>query len=252
MTKTPPTIEGGQGWDQSSTCRAVEEMGRSAGKAYGLAEAAARTMAQMLRRQAEQKFGGADASGAATLDGLAQAFACRQLEDLAERLLTAPTWSDWLAPVIVPPPAPGFPDYARALELDLEPASPSIDSYLKARMFSGEDVLIHLRLQKWYQPDLDRILFDSSRMLEREHGTQVIVAVFLMWPSADGPGITGQFVERDARGQPQRTFTYHMKRAWELEPEEAMQGPGTMLLAPPTRGARSIQPGDRKGTALNS
>ena len=52
-----------QGWMQSSTCRAVDEAGRTAGREYGLAESISRTLAWLLSRQARQKFGGADATG---------------------------------------------------------------------------------------------------------------------------------------------------------------------------------------------
>ena len=44
---------------QSSTCRAVDEAGRTAGREYGLAESISRTLAWLLSRQARQKFGGA-------------------------------------------------------------------------------------------------------------------------------------------------------------------------------------------------
>ncbi len=244
MTKSPsPSPDALQGWDQSSTCVAIQKMGRSAGKEYGLAEATARTLAQLLRRQAEQKFGGPDAGGTATLDGLAQAFAGQQLWELADRLLTAATWFDWLAGVSVPPPAADMPAYTKNLNIDLEPASPSIDTYVKASLTGGRDeVLIHLRLQKWLQPDLDRVLFESSSKLERQHGTKVMVLVFLMWPSAEGPSIKGRYEDRDAKGRVRSVFTYHIRRAWEIEPEAAMLGVGTMLLAPLTRGAKKRMP----------
>ena len=57
-----------QDWMQSSTCRAVEETGRTAGREYGLAESISRTLAWLLSRQARQKFGGPDAAGRATLE----------------------------------------------------------------------------------------------------------------------------------------------------------------------------------------
>src|SRR5262249_26577345 len=75
-----------EGWMQSSTCRAVNAEARAEGRAYGLAETMSRTMARLLSRQAKQRFGSADPAGRATLDGLAQAFACGALEELAERL----------------------------------------------------------------------------------------------------------------------------------------------------------------------
>ncbi len=231
-----------QGWMQSSTCRAVTEAGRAAGREYGLAEAMARELAHLLDRQARQLFGHADEAGTATLDGLACAFACQQLEELADRLLTASGWAEWLAGVAVPPPAPGLPDYTKDLEIDFEPSGPSIDTHMVVGRKGGGEAIVHVRLQKWYQPDLDRHLFEESRKLERRHGTMPMVLVFLMWPPAEGPGMTGRFEERGADGKVKRVFTYTIRRAWEMTAEEVTQSPGTMLLAPLTRGARQRMP----------
>ncbi len=231
-----------QGWMQSSTCRAVDEAGKTAGCAYGLAEATAQMLVTLLSRQAKQKFGSADTTGRATLDGLAGAFASDQLLDLAGRLLTAPSWAEWLAGVVVPPLAPDMPAYTKDLEIDLEPSGPSIDTHASAKMHDGRSAIVHLRIQKWYQPDLDRHLFEESRKLERKHGSMPIVAVFLLWPPAEGPGMTGRYEERDAKGNVKRIFTYTIRRAWELTPEEVTQNPGTMLLAPLTRGSRERMP----------
>jgi len=83
-----------EGWMQSSTCRAVEEAGKAAGREYGLTDAMSRALARLLKRQAKQKFGSADVAGYATLDGLAQAFARQQLEELGDRLVTASSWAE--------------------------------------------------------------------------------------------------------------------------------------------------------------
>src|SRR5947209_5524027 len=117
---------------QSSTCRAVEEAGKAAGREYGLAEAKSRELVRLLKRQAKQKFGDAAPAARATLDGLSLAFAVDQLETLADRLVTATSWAEWLADVDVPPPAPGLPEYTKDGEIDLEPSGPSIDTYAKA------------------------------------------------------------------------------------------------------------------------
>jgi hypothetical protein len=230
------------GWMQSSTCRAVDEAGAAAGREYGLAESRSRTLARLLTRQAKQRFGSVDATGRTTLDALAQAFACDRLEELAGNLVAASNWIEWLAGLVVPPPAPGMPRYTRDLEIDFEPSGPSIDTHLKMKMMDGTEAIVHLRMQKWYQPDLDRHLFEESRKLERKFGKMPMVAVFLMWPPAEGPGTTGRVEERDAKGKVKRVFTYTIKRAWEMTPEEVMHGPGTMLLAPLTRGARQRMP----------
>lgn len=226
------------GWNLSSTCRAVEAAGMSEGRAYGLAEAQSRTLARLLKVQAKQRFGDLGPGPRATINGLAQAFACGRLEELAERLVTASTWSEWLADVVVPPPAPGMPDYTKDLEIDFEPSGPSINTYMKVSMVDGSEAVVHLRFQKSYQPDLDRHLFEEAKKLERRYGKEVIVCVFLMWPPAEGPSTTGKYEERDAAGQVKRVFTYTLKRAWDLTPEEVTKQVGTMLLAPLTKGAR--------------
>jgi hypothetical protein len=236
--KTTIPEETHQGWLQSSTCRAVEAAGREAGHAFGLAESMARTLARLLNRQARQKFGSADAAGLEAVNALAQASACEQLLELADRLVKAASWDDWLEGVAKPPPTPGLPEYARNVEIGFERSEPSIDTHARATLQNGEEAIIHLRIQKWYQPDLDRHLFEASRKLERKFGRMPMVVVFLMWPPAEGPGTTGRFEERDAGGKVERVFTYTIKRAWEIEPEEAVRSPGTMLLAPLTRGAR--------------
>jgi hypothetical protein len=226
----------------SSTCRAVDEAGRKEGRTYGLAESISRTLAWLLSRQARQKFGEVDAAGRATLDGLARAFATDRLGELGERLVTASNWTEWVAQVVVPPPAADRPAYTKDLEIDLEPSEPSIDTYLEVQLRDGEPAIVHIRIQKWYQPDLDRHVFDASRKIERTHGKLPIVAVFLMWPPAEGPGMTGRFAERDAAGKVTRDFTYTIHRAWELTAEEVTQGPGMMMLAPLTKGARQRLP----------
>jgi hypothetical protein len=238
-----PSPEGThKGWLQSSTCRDVEEAGKAAGCEYGLTEATAETYARLLNRQARQKFGCADADGRRMLDGLAEGFACARLEELADRLLTGSSWASWLDGVVVPPRAPGLPEYSKNLEMDFERSGPSIDTHMKVGLKSGGDSIVHLRFQKWYQPDLDRHLFEESCKIERKFGKMPMVVVFLMWPPAEGPGTTGRFEERDANNKVKRIFTYNIRKAWEIEPEEATTTIGTMLLAPLTRDSRRRMP----------
>ena len=242
---TAPTtapVKNHEGWLQSATCRAVEEAGQAAGRDHGMTEATAWTFARLLDRQARQKFGAADAAGRATLDGLAAALECAELERLADRLLSASSWANWLEGVAVPPPAPGLPEYTKNLEIDFEKSGPSIDTHMKAKHPGGGELVIHLRLQKWYQPDLDKHLFEESCTIERKTGKMPMVAVFLMWPPAEGPGMTGRYEERDAKGKVKRVFTYAIRKAWEIEPEEIMTGPGTMILAPLTKNSRKRMP----------
>jgi hypothetical protein len=231
-----------EGWMQSSTCRDVDAAGRAAGRDYGLAESTSRALGILLGRQARQKFGGPDEDGRATLDGLARGFATEQLAELGERLVEASSWGEWLAGVVVPPPAPDRPAYTRDLEINLEPSEPSIDSYMQVQLRTGETMVCHIRIQKWYQPDLDRHLFEASRKIERKHGKMPMVGVFLMWPPAEGPGMTGRYQERDANGKVKRVFTYMINRAWEMSPEEVTKSPGTMMMAPLTKDSRQRMP----------
>jgi hypothetical protein len=240
----PANSSGGahEGWMQSSTCRAAEDAGRAAGREYGLAESISRTLAGLLGRQARRKLGGADATGRAALDGLARAFAADRLGELADRLVTSSSWADWLADLVVPPPAEGLPAYTKGLDLDFEPSGPSIDTYFSVGLKGGGTSIVHIRIQKWYQPDLDRLLYEDSRRVERKHGKLPTVGVFLMWPPAEGPGMTGRFEDCDATGKVTHRFEYMIRRAWEMTAEEVTQSPGTMLLAPLTRGARERMP----------
>ena len=227
---------------QSSTCRAADEAGRTAGREYGLAESISRMSAWLLSRQARQRFGGADAAGRTMLDGLDRAFSTDQLGRLADRLVNSSSWNEWLAGVVVPPPAEDRPAYTKDLEIDLESSGPSIDAYLQVELRGEGTRIAHIRIQKWYQPDLDRHRFEESRKMERKHGMMPMVCVFLMWPPAEGPGMTGRFEERDAMGNVTRVFTYTIRRAWELTAEEVTHSSGTMLMAPLTKKARKRMP----------
>jgi hypothetical protein len=143
---------------------------------------------------------------------------------------------------VVPPPAGDIPAYTRNLDIDLEPSGASIDTYMKVGLHVGGTAIVHIRIQKWYQPDLDRHLFEASQKIERRHGKMPIVAVFLMWPPAEGPGMTGRFEEHDATGKVRRIFTYTIRRAWEMTAAEVTRSPGTMMLAPLTKSARERMP----------
>lgn len=233
----PPTQ---RGWQLSSTVRDCEATGREEGEAYARAESRAAILAGILRKQARQHFGCADPAGQEKLTALATGFAGDQLEDLGERLLTAESWSSWLANVEVPV-APPYPDYAKNVDINLDPDQPSIDTLMKVGMMGGGEGVVLLRLQKWHQPDLDKVLFDESLRLERLHKHRPIIAVILMWPASDDPRITGSYTGLDPSGK-QTTVTYSLRRAWELLPEDALRSPGTMMLAPLCKGAKERMP----------
>jgi hypothetical protein len=241
MTPSPPAPPPEpKGWQLSATVRATESSGRTEGEAFGLGESRSLTMSRILRRQAKQRFGHIDGASDAVLDALAHGFAREQLEELGERLLDATSCESWLAGVTAPPPV-GYPDFAKDLEINLEPDQPSIDSLMKVGMVGGGQGVILFRMQKWYQPDLDKILFDESLRIERQHGYRPMIAVVLMWPAADGPGINGTYTGKDRHGK-SVTITYNLRRAWEMAPDDALRSPGTMMFAPLCQGAKDRMP----------
>lgn len=238
MATSPPAP---RGWQLSTTVQACQNAGRIPGREYGLAESRAATLARLLRRQARQRFQQEDPAANALLDSLVQGFAGDLLEDLGERLLTAGNSSTWLAGVVAPPPAPGFPDYARDLEFDIEPEPSSIDSLMRGEIKGGKEMIFLIRMQKWYEPDFDRLQFQEALRLEGLHGIRPQVLVVLLWPSADGPGITGRYLGTDHSGK-KTTFTYTVRRTWEMLPEEALVAPSTMMFATLARGAKKRMP----------
>ena len=224
-------------WDNSSTCLATDAEGRDAGLVYGCAESKSNTLARILARQARAHFGNEDPEGRRLLDRLARGFVVEGLEELGARLFNSSNWSEWLAGVETPPPAPVYPDYARKLEMDLTPTGPSIDAHAIMTAWDGKKQLFHMRFQKWYQPELDRVLFEESLRLERQHGMKVITGVILMLPSADGPDMTGEYSGIDWKGNPRR-FSYRLLRAWEMPLEQSLATPATAMLAPLGKGAK--------------
>jgi hypothetical protein len=190
--------------------------------------------------QARRKFGANDAAGEALLDALARARAGDVLRQLGLSLLEKSGWDDWLAGIEPPPPAADdFPEFAREeeKEIDLEPEPAFID--LTAKVSTGRGpMIIHSRLQKWYQPDLGEVLYKESRRLEERFKTPVMVAVVLLWPSADGPAVTGRYQGTDARGR-KVDFRYEVRRAWEMEPEAALASTATLMMVPLARARRT-------------
>src|SRR5258708_29811865 len=65
---------------------------------------------------------------------------------------------------------------------------------------------------------------------------------FVRGPPGEGAGTRGRYEDVDASGKVKRAFTYTIKRAWEMTPEEVMHSPGTMLLAPLTKGSKERMP----------
>ena len=226
------------GWGNSATCRATESNFEVNGLAFGQAESGASTLARVLLLQARQRFGREEAESRSRLDVLGAGHAVEELLSFGEALFDASDWVSWLAAATAPA-VPEFPDSARDLDMDFAPTEPSIDSFFKTSLPDGSKVVFHLRLQKWYQPDLDRVIFLEQQKVIRLQGCRCQSLVFMMWPLADGLGATGAYTGKDDCGKVQ-SIKYIIRKAWEMEPEEALAtGPGGLMLVPLTRGAKS-------------
>jgi hypothetical protein len=231
-----------RGWSQSSTCNHTEAISAAHGRTMALNETGAQALGQILAAQAKAKFGSNNTEAKALLDALAAAQAIDRLKLLGETLLEASDWTAWLAGVEAPTAAPNdFPEYAFVDEIDLEPDKPFIDMTAQAHTVAGQKMIIQFRLQKWYQPDLGQVLYEESCKLEKQFKVRPLFAIILMWPSADGPAVTGRYQATDAKGK-KIDFRYEVKRAWEMPPESLLNSPGTMMLVPLSKGAKERMP----------
>jgi hypothetical protein len=63
--------------------------------------------------------------------------------------------------------------------------------------------------------------------LRAKYGGTVQSLVLLLWPGADGPAMTGEWLMPSGQ-----VFTYHVTRLWERDVDEMFRGPGTIAMAP--------------------
>ncbi len=231
-----------RGWELSSTCCHTQMTAEAHGRTIALAETGAQALAQILSSQARAKFGAENPSAKSLLDALGAARAIDRLKQLGLSLLEAGDGSSWLAGIEAPPPAPNdFPEFALDDEIDLEPEKAFIDVTAQVATFAGKKMILQMRLQKWYQADMGKLLYEEARRLEKEFKATALMLVILMWPSADGPGINGHYRSKDKKGRP-INFRYELKRAWEMPPDTALSSPGTMMLLPLSKGAKERMP----------
>lgn len=227
-----------RGWELSATCVAIERDGRADGAALARAVAGAETLARVLAHQARATFGTDSPPDRATLAALAEARAVGRLGRLGEALPAATDWAAWLGGLEPPfPPEVPWPAFDMSEEIDIELEKPCIEVTGKATQDGGEDIVFQIRLQKWYQPDLGRELYRVAGRLEERFGCRVLMCVILMWPAADGPGLTGTYRGTGPDGRPVE-FAYQVRRAWEMDAAEVMHSPGTMMMVPLTKGAK--------------
>ncbi len=230
-----------RGFEMSSTCQAIDAESIPLGRAFALAETGANVVALMLAVQARAKFGGDGVVAKPVLEGLAAARDLAGLLGLGETLVAAKTWDDWLAGAVVPPPAEGFPQFEKDDEIEFGEEKPSIEFISQAETFGKKKIIVVMRFQKWYQPDIGSDLYKLAKRLERQYGASVVCGILLMWPSADGPAVTGVHKVWSPGGK-RIDFRYTVRRAWELSPEEALAAPALMVLLPLTQGFKSRMP----------
>ena len=231
-----------RGWDLSSTCRGLQEAAKAHARRIAHAETGAQALAQVLSAQARGKFGADHPPGQALLDALAAARAVEPLKQLGAKLLEAPDWGAWLAGVEAPPPAPDdSPEYSNDEDIDLEPEQPFIELTMQTGAVAGKKLIIQCRLQKWYQPEIGEVLYHEARRLEKRFKIPVQMVVMLMWPSADGPNVTGRYRAIDPLKR-KIDFRYEVRRAWEMPPEEMLNSISTMMMIPLAKGAKQRMP----------
>jgi hypothetical protein len=237
---------------ESTTALFVHETGHREGRARGRLEGACRQLRKLLLSLARQRWGPPVSGSEAILDVLEDRLAPEGFQELAQRLATATGWPAWTAGLTVPEQAPPLPDYVSCYEFNPEPAVAGFDQAFKVAYEPGthrpstspadhpagydtEHTLIHMRFQKWHEPDLDRKIYQTNcRLRERHRIAHVESAVLLLFQNADGPGVTGQYRVPAVRGKKSaQTFEYRIVRVWEKPPEECLEsGLGVVMLAP--------------------
>jgi hypothetical protein len=236
---------------ESTTAIFVHEAGYREGRARGHLEGSCRQLRKLLLGLARQRFGPPADGSEAVLDVLEDRLALASFHELAERLVKATGWSEWTAGLMPAEQPPPLPEYVSCYEFNPEPPAAGFDEALKAQYLPGagppaspagqatgfdtRHIIMHLRFQKWHEPDLDRKIYKTNcRLREKYRIERVESIVLLLFQNAEGPGLTGQYRVPSVRGKKfAQTFTYRIVRVWEKPPEEYLNaGLGTVMLAP--------------------
>jgi hypothetical protein len=152
----------------------------------------------------------------------------KELEQARDRFLDVPGWTELLALIEPPAERPADPGYVGPFKVDPEPMAPSIDQHARVTLISGEKAIAHIRFQREYQANLGEILYKDSKRLEAEHHCTVMPpGVLLVWPGADGPGMTGEYAIPGGG-----TYRYHLTRLWERDVEEMFSNVAVAAFAP--------------------
>jgi hypothetical protein len=213
-----------------STLMWLAQQGEQDGRQRGLIEGECRQLRKLLLRHGKRRLGEPTPEQRAVLDVLADRCGLDPLEQARDRLLGAADWAAVLAGLEPPGARPPEPDYVEPYEFNPEPTPPSIDQYARVSLLGGGAMVIHIRFQRIYQPDLGAILYRESERLRGHYGLEVKTVVTLLWTGADGPAVTGEYAI-PAGG----TFSYNVARMWEKDPEEMFNSTLLAALAPLAR-----------------
>jgi hypothetical protein len=88
-------------------------------------------------------------------------------------------------------------------------------------------MVVHLRFQRIYQPDIGAVLYRESERLSTHYGIPVKTALMILWKGADGPAVTGEHAVPGGE-----TYHYNVTRMWEKNPNEMFDNILTGSLAP--------------------
>ncbi|CAN5487540.1 hypothetical protein BH10PLA2_BH10PLA2_23760 [soil metagenome] len=212
-----------------STVDFLQAEGERDGRLRGHHEGACRQACKLLLRFGKRAFGPPTDALRGQFQTLSEQGDLDQLERLLNRLPNATGWNYLVPTASSASTLPGPPDYLLPMEVDLTPVGPSIDQYAKMSLFAGKEVVIHLRFQRMYQKNLGEVLYKESRRLRGEGNLEVMTAVTLLWPGADGPDVTGEF--RTGK----EVFRYQLVRLWEKDADEILAKPGMAMFAPLSR-----------------
>jgi hypothetical protein len=210
-----------------STLMWLHRQGERDGRERGLLEGECRQLRKLLLRHGKRRLGEPSAEHRALLDLLAERGGLAPLEQARDRLIGAADWATVLARLEPPQARPPEPDYLEPYEFDPEPTPPSIDHYARVALKAGGHLIIHLRFQRVYQPDLGAILYRESERLRAEHGLPVETAVTILRTEADGPGVTGEYAIPKGG-----TFRYNLARMWEKSTDEMFDNGLIAALSP--------------------
>ena len=210
-----------------STVDYLHGLGFTEGREFGLREGACRQLVKLLVRHGSPTLGTPTGEQRAMLETASDRVALSELERLRDRLTHAASWPELLSLLGPLPERPANPHYLEPLDVDPTPMPPSIDTYAKATIMKGMDMVLHLRFQRLYQDDIGEVLYKESVRLKALYNCPVQTLVFLMWKGADGPGFTCSY--RIPAGG---VYQYKLMRLWEKDAAEMLNSVGTAMFAP--------------------